>query len=43
MVVDSSALLAIILLEPEPQRFTELIQASRAHLLSAANFLELPF
>jgi ribonuclease VapC len=40
MMVDSSALLAIMLLEPEAQRFTELIQASRAPLLSAANFLE---
>lgn len=40
MVVDSSALLAIMFLEPEAQRFTELIQASRAPLLSVANFLE---
>jgi ribonuclease VapC len=40
MVVDSSALLAIMFLEPEAQRFTQLIQASRAPLLSAANFLE---
>jgi ribonuclease VapC len=40
MVVDSSALLAIMFLEPEAQRFTRLIQASRAPLLSAANFLE---
>jgi ribonuclease VapC len=40
MVVDSAALLAIMFLEPEAQRFTQLIQASRAPLLSAANFLE---
>ena len=40
MVVDSSALLAIMFLEPEAQRFTALIQASQAPLLSAANFLE---
>jgi ribonuclease VapC len=40
MVVDSSALLAIMFLEPEAQRFTQLIQASRAPLLSAVNFLE---
>ena len=40
MVVDSSALLAIMFLEPEAQRFIALIQASQAPLLSAANFLE---
>ena len=40
MVVESSALLAIMFLEPEARRFTALIQTSRAPLLSAANFLE---
>jgi ribonuclease VapC len=39
-VVDSSALIAIMFLESEAQRFTELIQAARAPLLSPANFLE---
>lgn len=40
MVVDSSALLAIMFFEPEAQRFTKLIQASRIALVSVANFLE---
>ena len=37
MVVDSSALLAIMFLEPEAQRFTALIQASQAPLRGIAN------
>ena len=40
MVVDSSALLAIMFFEPEVQHFTKLIQASRIALVSVANFLE---
>jgi ribonuclease VapC len=40
MVVDTSALLAIIFLEPEARHFTRLIQATRNPLLSAANLLE---
>ncbi|MGH6914753.1 MAG: type II toxin-antitoxin system VapC family toxin [Geminicoccaceae bacterium] len=40
MVVDSSALLAIALLEPEARQFTDVIQRARLALLSAANFVE---
>jgi len=40
IVVDSSALLAIVFLEPEAHQFAELIQRARMALLSAANFLE---
>ncbi|MGH6902115.1 MAG: type II toxin-antitoxin system VapC family toxin [Geminicoccaceae bacterium] len=40
MVIDTSALLAIIFLEPEARHFARLIQATSKPLLSAANLLE---
>jgi ribonuclease VapC len=40
MVVDTSALIAILLLEPEAERFTRLIADARPRLLSAANLFE---
>lgn len=40
MVIDSSALLAILLGEPERSRFVDLITESSVRLLSAANALE---
>jgi ribonuclease VapC len=40
MVVDTSALIAILLLEPEAERFTKAIAAARSRLISAANLLE---
>jgi ribonuclease VapC len=40
MVIDTSALLAIIFLEPEARHFARLIQAASKPLLSAANLLE---
>lgn len=40
MVIDTSALLAILLNEPERRTFTELIEADQIRLLSAASFLE---
>ena len=40
MVVDTSALIAILLLEPEAERFTMAIADARPRLLSAANLLE---
>jgi ribonuclease VapC len=40
VVIDTSALLAILLGEPERGRFLELLSESEARLLSAANALE---
>jgi ribonuclease VapC len=40
MVVDSSALLAILQMEPEADRFLAALHGSRRLLLSAANLLE---
>jgi len=40
MVIDTSALLAILLDEPERRRFNELIEAARTRLVSAATVLE---
>ena len=40
MVLDTSALLAILLDEPERRRFNELIEADLVRLISAANVLE---
>jgi ribonuclease VapC len=40
MVVDTSVLVAILLLEPEAERFTRAISDARARLISAANLLE---
>ena len=40
MVIDSSALLAIFLNEPERQVFLNLIEADHTRLMSAANVLE---
>ena len=40
MVLDTSALLAILCGEPERQQFIELLIADPTRLLSAANFLE---
>jgi len=40
MVIDTSALLAILLDEPERRRFNELIEATRTRLVSAATLLE---
>ncbi len=40
MVVDTSALLAVLLDEPERRRFNELIEAARTRLVSAATLLE---
>ena len=40
MVIDSSALLAILLAEPERSRFVDLITEASVRLLSAANALE---
>ncbi len=40
MVVDTSALIAILLLEPEAERFTRAIADARPRLISAANLLE---
>jgi len=40
MVIDTSALLAIFLAEPERQSFLELIRQDGARLLSASNALE---
>lgn len=40
MVVDSSALVAIMLLEPEAPRFVRAIAEARRRLVSAANLLE---
>ena len=40
MVIDSSALLAILLDEPERRAFNEMIEADPVRLLSAANFVE---
>jgi ribonuclease VapC len=40
MVIDTSALLAIFLGEPERQRFLELIVQAETRLISAANVLE---
>jgi ribonuclease VapC len=40
MVIDTSAILAILLDEPERQRFNEAIEAAESRLLSAATFVE---
>jgi len=40
MVIDTSALLAILLDEPERRGFNELIEAARTRLISAATLLE---
>ena len=40
MVFDTSALLAILLDEPERRAFTETIEATEVRLLSAASFVE---
>lgn len=40
MVLDTSALLAILLDEPERRSFSEAIDAAERRLLSAANFVE---
>jgi ribonuclease VapC len=40
MVIDTSALLAIFLAEPERQKFLELIREDSSPLISAANALE---
>ena len=40
MVLDTSAILAILLNEPERRRFNELIEADGMRLISAATFLE---
>ena len=40
MVLDTSALLAILLDEPERRRFNELIEADTVRLISAASVLE---
>jgi ribonuclease VapC len=40
MVVDTSALIAIMLLEPEAERFAKAIADARPRLISAANLLE---
>ncbi len=40
MVVDTSALLAILMNEPERRAFNEKIEASQTRLLSAASFVE---
>ena len=41
MVVDTSALFAILTDEPERRRFVEAIEAAEARLLSAATFVEI--
>jgi ribonuclease VapC len=40
VVIDSSALLAILFGEPEKRRFNELIEADAVRLMSAASYLE---
>jgi ribonuclease VapC len=40
MVIDSSAVLAILLAEPERERYLELITQAESRLISAANVLE---
>ena len=40
MVIDSSALLAILFDEPERRSFNQMIEADPVRLLSAANFVE---
>lgn len=40
MVIDSSALLAILFGEPEKRRFNELIEADAVLIMSAASYLE---
>jgi ribonuclease VapC len=40
MVIDTSAILAILFDEPERRRFNELIEADGIRLISAATFLE---
>ena len=41
MVIDSSALVAILLDEPERHRFDRLIRADRIRLISAATLVEI--
>jgi ribonuclease VapC len=40
MVIDSSALIAILLNEPDAEKLLEALQSDAVRLLSAANFLE---
>lgn len=40
MVIDTSAMVAILFAEPEQKRFVELIHASESRLISAASVLE---
>jgi uncharacterized protein with PIN domain len=40
MVVDTSALIAVLLLEPEAKHFAHLIREDVAPRLSAANYVE---
>jgi ribonuclease VapC len=40
MVIDSSALVAILLNEPERRRFNEAIEAAETRVMSAATFVE---
>lgn len=40
MVIDTSALLAILLDEPERRAFNEAIEAAESRVLSAATFVE---
>ena len=41
MVIDSSALLAIFLDEPERRTFNEAIEAAETRVMSAATFVEI--
>ncbi|MCC6806578.1 MAG: type II toxin-antitoxin system VapC family toxin [Deltaproteobacteria bacterium] len=41
MVIDTSALIAILCNEPERRQFNELIEAARERALSAASFVEI--
>lgn len=41
MVIDTSALVAILTGEPESRRFIEMIEAAEARLISAATFVEI--
>ena len=40
MVVDTSALLAVLFMEPEAERFTRAMIAAESRLISAASYLE---
>ena len=41
MVIDTSALVAILTGEPESRKFIEVIEATEARLISAATFVEI--